>query len=133
MVMADDGELIILAPGLKEFGEDAEIDRAHPQVRLSRHARDAGGGQANAELRNNLSAARAPHSRFEPKAASLISLLSRPGMSQEAIRSGRLRAGDLDAALKRYNPIGLERTALTACPDSERSSTVSNPAWAFGR
>ena len=27
MAMADGGELIILAPGLKEFGEDPEIDR----------------------------------------------------------------------------------------------------------
>ena len=27
MAMADGGELIVLAPGLKEFGEDAEIDR----------------------------------------------------------------------------------------------------------
>ncbi len=27
MAMADKGELIILAPGLKEFGEDKEIDR----------------------------------------------------------------------------------------------------------
>ena len=27
MAMADDGELIIIAPGLREFGEDAEIDR----------------------------------------------------------------------------------------------------------
>ena len=27
MAMADGGELIVLAPGVKEFGEDAEIDR----------------------------------------------------------------------------------------------------------
>jgi nickel-dependent lactate racemase len=27
MAMADGGELVVLAPGLKEFGEDAEIDR----------------------------------------------------------------------------------------------------------
>ena len=27
MAMADNGELIVLAPGLKEFGEDKEIDR----------------------------------------------------------------------------------------------------------
>ncbi len=26
MAIADDGELIVLAPGLKEFGEDKEID-----------------------------------------------------------------------------------------------------------
>jgi hypothetical protein len=32
MAMADGGELIILAPGLKEFGEDAEIDRLEGQV-----------------------------------------------------------------------------------------------------
>ena len=27
MAIADDGELIVLAPGLREFGEDKEIDR----------------------------------------------------------------------------------------------------------
>ena len=27
MAMADGGELIVLAPGVKEFGEDPEIDR----------------------------------------------------------------------------------------------------------
>jgi nickel-dependent lactate racemase len=31
MAIADGGELVVLAPGLKEFGEDREIDRRHPR------------------------------------------------------------------------------------------------------
>ena len=41
MALADGAELIILAPGVKEFGEDPTIDTLDPQVRLSRNARHA--------------------------------------------------------------------------------------------
>ena len=57
MAMADDGELIVLAPGLTEFGEDSKIDRlirkygyvgTDTVLRLTKD---------NKDLRNNLSAA----------------------------------------------------------------------------
>ena len=38
MALADGGELIIIAPGLKRFGEQPEVDRVHSQIRLRRHA-----------------------------------------------------------------------------------------------
>ena len=37
MAMADNGELIVLAPGLKEFGEDKEIDRLIQKIWLQRN------------------------------------------------------------------------------------------------
>jgi len=36
MALADGGELIILAPDVKEFGEDKTIDALHPQVMVYR-------------------------------------------------------------------------------------------------
>ncbi len=44
MALADGGELIILAPGVREFGEDKRIDELIREVWLSRNAGDAGGG-----------------------------------------------------------------------------------------
>ncbi len=57
MVMADGGELIILAPGLKEFGEDAEIDRLIRKYGYRGTPATLAAVKANADLRNNLSAA----------------------------------------------------------------------------
>ena len=45
MALADGAELIILAPGVKEFGEDAAIDAADPQIRLSWNSGDARSGE----------------------------------------------------------------------------------------
>ncbi len=44
MALADDAELIVLAPGVKEFGEDKAIDSADPQVWLSWNSGNARGG-----------------------------------------------------------------------------------------
>ena len=38
MALADGGELVIIAPGLKRFGEQPDVDAVHSQVRLLRHA-----------------------------------------------------------------------------------------------
>ena len=38
MAIADAGELIVLAPGVRTFGEDADHRSADPPLRLSRHA-----------------------------------------------------------------------------------------------
>ena len=55
--MADDGELLILAPGLKGFGEDAEIDRLIRKYGYCGTPATLAAVADNAELRNNLSAA----------------------------------------------------------------------------
>ena len=44
MALADDGELIVLAPGLARFGEDDQIDRIDPQIRICRDAARSGAG-----------------------------------------------------------------------------------------
>ena len=57
MAMADDGELIIIAPGLREFGEDAEIDRLIRKYGYRGTPATLNAVSENRELQDNLSAA----------------------------------------------------------------------------
>jgi len=57
MAMADDGELIILAPGLQEFGEDPEIDRLIRKYGYYGTEATLKAVQEHEELQQNLSAA----------------------------------------------------------------------------
>ena len=57
MAIADGGELIVLAPGVRSFGEDEVVDAPDPPARLPRHARRARGVDGDADLAANLGAA----------------------------------------------------------------------------
>jgi len=132
MAMADGGELIVLAPGLKEFGEDAEIDRLIRKYGYHGTPKTLAAVKANAELRNNLSAAaHLIHGSSEGRFR--ITYCPGPQMSQEAIRSVGFEAGDLNAMLKRYNPETL-KDGFSRLPDGEELFYISNPAlglWAL--
>jgi nickel-dependent lactate racemase len=132
MAMADGGELIVLAPGLKEFGEDAEIDRLIRKYGYHGTPKTLAAVKANAELRNNLSAAaHLIHGSSEGRFR--ITYCPGPQMSQEAIRSVGFEAGDLNAMLKRYNPETL-KDGFNRLPDGEELFYISNPAlglWAL--
>lgn len=131
MAIADGGELIVLAPGLKEFGEDRQIDAlirkygyvGTPKVlSLVREAED---------LRNNLSAAaHLIHGSSEGR----FSITYCPGhLSREEIESVNFRFADLDEMTKRYNPATL-KDGFNTLPDGERVFYISNPAlglWAY--
>jgi nickel-dependent lactate racemase len=132
MVMADGGELIVLAPGLKEFGEDAEIDRLIRKYGYRGTPATLAAVKANAELRNNLSAAaHLIHGSSEGRFR--ITYCPGPQMSQEAIRSVGFEARDLSAMLKRYNPDKL-KDGPNRLADGEELFYISNPAlglWAL--
>ncbi len=132
MAMADGGELIVLAPGLKEFGEDAEIDRLIRKYGYRGTPATLAAVKANAELRNNLSAAaHLIHGSSEGRFR--ITYCPGPQVSQEAIRSVGFEAGDLDAALKRYDPDKL-KDGPNCLADGEEVFYISNPAlglWAL--
>jgi nickel-dependent lactate racemase len=132
MVMADGGDLIILAPGLKEFGEDAEIDRLIRKYGYRGTPATLAAAKANAELRNNLSAAaHLIHGSSEGRFR--ITYCPGPHMSQEAIRLVGFEAGSLDAAIKRYHPDEL-KDGPNRLPDGEELFYISNPAlglWAL--
>ena len=132
MVMADGGELIVLAPGLTEFGEDAEIDRLIRKYGYRGTPATLAAVKANAELRNNLSAAaHLIHGSSEGRFR--ITYCPGPQMTQDAIRSVGFEAGNLDDMVKRYNP-GQLKDGINRLPDGEEFFYISNPAlglWAL--
>jgi nickel-dependent lactate racemase len=132
MAMADAGDLIILAPGLKEFGEDAEIDRLVRKYGYRGTPATLAAVKANAELRDNLSAAaHLIHGSSEGRFR--ITYCPGPHVSLDAIRSIGFEAASLDAAVARYSPDEL-KDGLNRLPDGEEIFYVSNPAlglWAL--
>jgi nickel-dependent lactate racemase len=131
MAMADGGELIVLAPGLKEFGEDAEIDRLIRKYGYVGTPAVLEAVQRNEDLRRNLSAAaHLIHGSSEGR----FSITYCPGaLTRAEIESVNFRYADLDAAMERYRPDRL-REGFNTLPDGETIYYISNPAiglWAF--
>ena len=128
MAMADGGELIILAPGLKEFGEDAEIDRLIRKYGYRGTPATLAAVAANPELANNLSAAaHLIHGSSEGRFR--ITYCPGPQMSAEAIRAVGFAAGNLED----YPTTGL-KDGYNRLPNGEEVFYISNPAlglWAL--
>ncbi len=131
MMLADGGELLVLAPGVLEFGEDKEIDRLirkygyrGTDVTLQQ-ARD------NADLAANLSAAAhlihgAGEGRFT------ITYCPGPGLSRAEIEGVGYNYGELDKMLERY-PVAELQEGPNTLPDGEEIYYISNPGlglWA---
>lgn len=130
MAMADNGELIVLAPGLKEFGEDKEIDRLIRKYGYRGTPATLKFLEANEELRNNLSAAaHLIHGSSEGR----FSITYCPGiLTRGEIESVNFKFADLAQALKKYNPDKL-KDGFNRLPDGEEFFYISNPAvglWA---
>jgi len=123
MAMADGGELIVLAPGLKEFGEDPEIDRLIRKYGYVGTDRVLKLTQENTELQNNLSAAaHLIHGSSEGR----FSITYCPGqITQREIESVNFRYADLNAMLKKYNPEQLKNGYNTV--NGETIFYISNP------
>jgi len=125
MAMADGGELIVLAPGLKEFGEDKEIDRLIRKYGYKGTPATLESLKQNEELQKNLSAAaHLIHGSSEGR----FSITYCPGhLTQEQIESVNFKYFDLNTALKKYNPEKL-KDGLNRLPDGEEIFYISNPA-----
>ncbi|HAM10325.1 MAG: D-mannonate epimerase [Bacteroidetes bacterium GWE2_41_25] len=130
MAMADKGELIVLAPGLKEFGEDKEIDRLIRKYGYRGTPATLKSLNENEELRNNLSAAaHLIHGSSEGR----FSITYCPGkLSKEEIESVNFRYTDLSEMIKKYDP-GKLKDGFNTLADGEEIFYISNPAlglWA---
>lgn len=131
MAMADAGELIILAPGLKEFGEDHEIDRLIRKYGYRGTPATLAATQANPELQNNLSAAaHLIHGSSEGR----FRITYCPGqLTSQEIDSVNFQYADLHSMTQRYNPAQL-KDGWNTLPDGEKIFYISNPAlglWAY--
>jgi nickel-dependent lactate racemase len=125
MAMADNGELIVLAPGLREFGEDKEIDRLIRKYGYRGTPATLAFLKDNEELRNNLgAAAHLIHGSSEGR----FTVTYCPGhLTQEEIESVNFKYADVTEMMKRYNPDKL-RDGFNKLADGEEIYYISNPA-----
>jgi nickel-dependent lactate racemase len=131
MAMADGGELVVLAPGLKEFGEDKEIDRLIRKYGYVGTPRVLDAAKKNEELRLNLSAAaHLIHGSSEGR----FQVTYCPGhLTQAEIEGAGFQYAPLDKMLKRYD-ISKLKDGPNKLADGEEIFYISNPAiglWSY--
>ena len=130
MAIADGGELIVLAPALKEFGEDKQIDmliRKYGYVGTPKVLQLV---KENGDLKNNLgAAAHLIHGSSEER----FSITYCPGhLTKKEIESVNFKYADLNETMGKYNPEKLT-DGFNVMPDGEKLFYISNPAlglWA---
>jgi len=130
MALADGGELLILAPGIREFGEDGEIDRLIRKYGYFGTPRTLAAVRSNPELAENLSAAaHLIHGSSEGR----FRIILCPGhLTRAEVESVGFVYGDIGEMLARYAPDRL-RDGFNTLPDGESFFYISNPAlglWA---
>ena len=131
MALADGAELIVLAPALREFGEDPTIDALIRKYGYKGTLHTLEATRKNRDLQENLGAsAHFIHGSSEGRFT--ITYCPGPEMSREEIEGVGFRYGDLDAMLARY-PLDRLRDGWNVMPDGEEIYYISNPAlglWA---
>ena len=125
MAIADGGELVVLAPGLKEFGEDGEIDRLIRKYGYQTTPEILAAVDSNEDLRENLSAA--AH-LIQGSTEGRFKVTYCPGhLTKEEIESVNYEYAELEGMMQRYNPEKLV-DGMNEMPDGERIFYISNPA-----
>lgn len=131
MAIADDGDLIVLAPGLKEFGEDPENDRLIRKYGYKGTPNTLKMVAENQELRENLgAAAHLIHGSSEGRFR--ITYCPGKGVTADEIRSVGFEYGDLDEMMEKYDFANLKDGINTV--NGEEIFYISNPAlglWAL--
>ena len=127
MAMADGGELLVLAPGVKVFGEDPEIDalirkygyrgRLHTLAEFEK--------PENSDLRANMGAA--AHLIHGSSDGRFRITYAVKNITQEEIRGVGFEAADYDRLAGRYDP-GALRAGPNTMPDGEEIFFIPNPA-----
>ena len=131
MAIKDGGELIVLAPGLKEFGEDKGNDQIIRKYGYVYTPKVLELVKENEDLQNSLgAAAHLIHGTSEGR----FSITYCPGhISKEEIESVKFNYADLQMMLQKYNPEKL-KDGVNIMPDGEEVFYISNPAlglWAY--
>jgi len=131
MAMADAGHLIILAPGVSQFGEDPQIDRLIRKYGYVGTSAILEAVEKNEDLRQNLSAAaHLIHGSSENR----FTITYSPGaLSKQEIEAVNFKYAGLSQMKERYDPERLH-DGFNALADGEEVYFISNPAvglWAF--
>ncbi len=129
MALADDAELIVLAPGVREFGEDGKVDELIRRYGYHGTPQTLEWTKHDPELAANLSAAaHLIHGSSEGR----FHITYCPGhLSAQEIEGAGYGYGDLAQAMEKYQPSRLRDGWNTV--DGEDLFYVSNPAlglWA---
>ncbi len=130
MAMADNGELLILAPGIKEFGEDHQIDALIRKYGYFGTDKTLEAVRTHMELQDNLgAAAHLIHGSSEGR----FNITYAAGeLTRQEIEGSGFAYAELNEVLKRYNPVHL-KDGINILPDGEEIYYISNPAiglWA---
>lgn len=130
LAMADAGELIILAPGLRTFGEDHTIDKIIRKYGYLGTKKILELTNLNDDLKENLSAAaHLIHGSSEDR----FSIIYCPGnLSKREIESVNFKFASLKDMVEKYDPLKL-KDGFNKSPDGEEFFFISNPAlglWA---
>jgi len=134
MAMADGGELIVLAPALKEFGEDKQIDKLIRKYGYFGTPATLKAVAENNDLQANLgAAAHLIHGSSEGR----FSVTYCPGKNAENITKEEIESvgfiyADIDEITKKYNAESL-KNGFNLMPNGEEIFFISNPAlglWA---
>jgi nickel-dependent lactate racemase len=130
MAIADDGELIVLAPGLHQFGEDPLIDKLIRKYGYVNTPQVLEYVEKNNDLKENLGvAAHLIHGTSEGR----FRITYCPGhLSKKEIEGVGFGYADLGEMIKKYNPDTLKNGWNVV--DGEKIYYISNPAlglWAY--
>jgi nickel-dependent lactate racemase len=130
MALADGAELIVLAPGVKEFGEDPTIDKLIRQFGYGGTPPTLEAVKRSRKLRANLSAA--AHLIHGSSEGRFTITYCPGGLSREEITAANFQYADLECTMAKYNPskmkLGYNRV------DREDVFFVPNPGlglWAY--
>ena len=130
MALADDGELIVLAPGVKEFGEDKTIDALIRKYGYRGTPYTLEAVEKHPDLASDLSAAaHLIHGSSEGR----FTITYCPGsLTQQEIESVGFQYADLASMTARYDPMKLSNGYNTV--NGEEIFFISNPGlglWAY--
>jgi nickel-dependent lactate racemase len=124
MAMADGGELLVIAPGLRRFGEQPEVDALIRKYGYTGTERIMKLWKTEPDLQDlTHGTAHLIHGSSEGR----FKITYAPGFVSEAeIRGVNFEYADLDEALARYNPQML-KNGFNIMPDGEEIYYISNP------
>jgi hypothetical protein len=130
MALADDAELIVLAPGVSKFGEDAAIDALIRKYGYRGTPATLEAVDANADLADDLgAAAHLIHGSSEGR----FTIRWCPGhLTREEVEGVGYRYGQLAEMLTRYDPRNLRQGYNRV--DGEEIFFIANPGlglWAY--
>ena len=127
MAIADGGELLVLAPGVERFGEDAQVDKLIRKYGYKGRLNtlEAFEKPENQDLRDNMGAA--AHLIHGSSDGRFTITYAVKNITQKEVRSVGFEAADYDETVKRYDPATLQY-GYNTMPDGEEIYFIPNPA-----